>query len=95
MSHLQKERRSLFRKTTNEDKYNSETSDEYFTITETAISDNMGVTECSITYNLNGGSFDSMQIIPDSYNILSSTDTVLPTPTKAGYNFGGWYTSPF
>lgn len=81
--------------TTNEDKYNSETSDEYFTITETAISDNMGVTECSITYNLNGGSFDSMQIIPDSYNILSSTDTVLPTPTKAGYNFGGWYTSPF
>ena len=81
--------------TTNEDKYNSGTSDEYFTITETAISDNMGVTECSITYNLNGGSFDSMQIIPDSYNILSSTDTVLPTPTKAGYNFGGWYTSPF
>ena len=80
--------------TTNEDKYNSETSDEYFTITETAISDNMGVTECSITYNLNGGSFDSMQIIPDSYNILSSTDTVLPTPTKEGYNFGGWYTSP-
>lgn len=81
--------------TTNEDKYNSGTSDEYFTITETAISDNMGVTECSITYNLNGGSFDSMQIIPDSYNILSSTDTVLPTPTKEGYNFGGWYTSPF
>ena len=80
--------------TTNEDKYNSETSDEYFTITETAISDNMGVTECSINYYLNGGSFDSMQIIPDSYNILSSTDTVLPTPTKAGYIFSGWYTSP-
>lgn len=80
--------------TTNEDKYNSETADEYFTITETVISDNMNVTKCSISYNLNGGSFDSMQIIPDSYNILSSTDTVLPTPTKAGYNFLGWYTSP-
>ena len=80
--------------TTNEDKYNSETSDEYFTITETVISDNMDVTKCSISYNLNGGSFDSMQIIPDSYNILSSTDTVLPIPTKPGYNFCGWYTSP-
>ena len=79
--------------TTNEDKYNSETSDEYFTITETVISDNMDVTKCSISYNLNGGSFDSMQIIPGSYNILSSTDTVLPTPTKADYNFGGWYTT--
>lgn len=79
--------------TTNKDKYNSETADEYFIITETVISDNMNVTKCSISYNLNGGSFDSMQIIPGSYNILSSTDTVLPTPTKADYNFGGWYTS--
>lgn len=44
----------------------------------------------TITYNLNGGTNPSS--IPTSYTILSNTIT-LPTPTKSGYVFNGWYTT--
>ena len=41
----------------------------------------------SITYNLDGGSISGQ---PTSYNIETATFT-LPTPTKEGYTFEGWY----
>jgi uncharacterized repeat protein (TIGR02543 family) len=40
----------------------------------------------NITYNVNGGS----AVSNGTYNIESSEIT-LPTPTKDGYTFGGWY----
>ena len=43
-----------------------------------------------ITYNLNGGKNPSGT--RTSYNVESSTYT-LPTPTKVGHTFGGWYTN--
>lgn len=47
-------------------------------------------TNYTITYNLNGGTNPSG--VATSYNITSSTIT-LPTPSRNGYTFGGWYTS--
>lgn len=44
----------------------------------------------SITYNLNGGSNPSG--VATSYNIETNTFN-LPTPTKNGYSFGGWYSN--
>ena len=41
----------------------------------------------TITYNLNGG---SGTMTPNSYNI-NTTAFNLPTPTKNGYTFAGWY----
>lgn len=43
----------------------------------------------SISYNLNGGTNPSSGVTT-SYNITSSAIT-LPTPTKSGYTFSGWY----
>ncbi len=43
----------------------------------------------SITYNRNGGTNPTG--IKTSYKITDATIT-LPTPTKTGYTFGGWYT---
>lgn len=42
----------------------------------------------SITYNVNGGTVDGST----SYNIETETYT-LPTPTRTGYDFMGWYSS--
>ena len=45
----------------------------------------------TITYKLNEGTFDSTtSAVPTSYNAYTSFE--LPTPTKAGYDFAGWYT---
>lgn len=45
----------------------------------------------TVTYNLNEGTFDSTTSpVPTSYNAYTSF--ALPTPTKAGYEFAGWYT---
>ena len=44
----------------------------------------------TITYNENGGT------MPDSYATsytIESPDITLPTPTRTGYTFGGWYTN--
>ena len=46
---------------------------------------NWGVTNYSITYNLNGGTITNQ---PTTYNIESSF--TLPTPTRTGYTFTGW-----
>ena len=46
-------------------------------------------TNYTISYNLDGGSFDSNITPPKSYNIESS-DLTLPYPTKRGYTFAGW-----
>ena len=45
-----------------------------------------------VTYNLNGGNVDE-SLLEDSYSYLSATDRyiILPTPTRTGYNFLGWY----
>ena len=43
----------------------------------------------TINYNTNGGTF-SDQFIPTTYNTY--TKFKLPTPTKVGYDFTGWYT---
>lgn len=42
----------------------------------------------SISYNLNGGSINSSEVI-NNYNVESETFT-LPNPTKKGYTFTGW-----
>ena len=44
----------------------------------------------TITYNLNSGTQGSNA--KTSYNITTSTFS-LPTPTRTGYTFGGWYTT--
>ena len=47
-------------------------------------------TSYTITYNLNGG---TQQVDPVPATTYTVTDAVtLPTPTKSGYVFGGWYT---
>ena len=43
----------------------------------------------TITYNLNGGTVSGA---PGDYTI-ESTAITLPTPTKTGYTFGGWYSN--
>ncbi len=42
----------------------------------------------SINYNLDGGT--NPDDAPTSYRI-TDTPVTLPTPTKTGYTFGGWY----
>ena len=45
----------------------------------------------TITYKLNEGTFDSTtSAVPTSYNAYTSFE--LPTPTRNGYEFAGWYT---
>ena len=45
----------------------------------------------TITYKLNEGTFDSTtSAVPTSYNAYTSF--ALPTPTRNGYEFAGWYT---
>lgn len=45
----------------------------------------------TITYTLNEGTFDSTTSpVPTSYNAYTSFE--LPTPTREGYEFVGWYT---
>ncbi len=46
----------------------------------------------SITYNLNGGTNPDSPAPPTSYTI-ESAEITLPTPTRTGYTFGGWYTN--
>jgi len=41
----------------------------------------------SITYNLNGG---SGTMTPSTYTIATPTIS-LPSPTRAGHYFGGWF----
>lgn len=43
----------------------------------------------TITYKLNEGTFDPTAV-PTSYNAYTSFE--LPTPTREGYEFAGWYT---
>ena len=42
----------------------------------------------TITYNANGGT-----VSPTSSLVDSGTSVTLPTPTRAGYTFSGWYTA--
>ena len=45
----------------------------------------------TITYKLNEGTFDpTTSAVPTSYNAYTSFE--LPTPTREGYEFVGWYT---
>lgn len=44
-------------------------------------------TDYTITYNLEGGAFDSVP--PTTYNVLYPV--LFPTPKRAGYSFVGWY----
>ena len=44
----------------------------------------------TITYNLNSGTQQVSPAPATSYNVNSSTIT-LPTPTREGYDFAGWY----
>lgn len=45
----------------------------------------------TVTYKLNEGTFDSTtSAVPTSYNAYTSF--ALPTPTREGYEFVGWYT---
>ena len=46
----------------------------------------------TITYNLNGGTNPDSPTPPTSYTI-ESAEITLPTPTRTGYTFGGWYTN--
>lgn len=47
----------------------------------------LDATEYTISYNANGGS-----VSPTSA-VYSGTPLTLPTPTRAGYTFNGWYTA--
>lgn len=71
------------------------TSDANLTLTATRTG-NINVYACynlvnyTITYNLDGGTNPVSPAPPTSYTIESSAIT-LPTPTKEGYVFAGWY----
>ncbi len=71
------------------------TSDADLTLTATRTG-NINVYACynlvnyTITYNLNGGTNPVSPAPPTSYTI-ESADIALPTPTKEGYVFAGWY----
>ncbi|MCL1794875.1 MAG: InlB B-repeat-containing protein [Oscillospiraceae bacterium] len=43
---------------------------------------------CTITFNANGGSVN-----PGSQTVASGGKPTLPTPTRSGYDFKGWYTA--
>ena len=43
-----------------------------------------------ITYELNGGNFNE-SLVGNCYPYNKYTSVVLPTPTREGYAFGGWY----
>ena len=62
----------------------------YKSVTGDGVDGRCSIITYSITYNLNGGKNPSGT--RTSYNVKSSTYT-LPTPTKSGYTFGGWYTN--
>lgn len=47
----------------------------------------LDMTEYTVTYNANGGS-----VSPTSA-VYSGTPLTLPTPTRAGYTFNGWFTA--
>lgn len=47
----------------------------------------LDVTSYTVNYNANGGS-----VTPTSV-VYSGTPLTLPTPTRAGYTFNGWYTA--
>ena len=47
----------------------------------------LGVSSHEIVYNTNGGSEEK----PDYVSSMKPADTSLPTPTKDGYLFAGWY----
>ena len=50
----------------------------------------VGTTEHTITYDLDGGTFESTDVVlPENYTILSD-DILLPIPTRVGYTFIGW-----
>ena len=42
-----------------------------------------------VSYNGNGGS-----VSPTSATVNAGSSTTLPTPTRSGYTFNGWYTAP-
>lgn len=46
------------------------------------------IPEYTVSYELNGGSFATGEIIKTNYTSIDKF--VLPTPTKAGYSFAGW-----
>ena len=45
-------------------------------------------TPCNITLDLDGGSLPSTEL--SDYRVRYGESITLPTPTKAGFNFGGW-----
>ena len=45
--------------------------------------------EVTVTYNANGGS-----VSPDSETIMAKDSVILPTPTRDGYIFSGWFSAP-
>ena len=44
--------------------------------------------QCTVTLDLDGGSLLDGQ--PSTYRVRYGESTTLPSPTKVGYNFGGW-----
>jgi len=50
---------------------------------------NVSTNNITVTYNANGGS-----VSPISENKHSGSAFFLPTPTRTGYVFSGWYTAP-
>lgn len=44
----------------------------------------------TITYNLDGGTYEDQTVVKSSYNILVKDKIDLFTPTKVGYTFSGW-----
>lgn len=46
------------------------------------------INQYTVTYNANGGS-----VSPSSATVNAGSSVTLPTPTRAGYTFNGWYTA--
>lgn len=55
----------------------------------TSAQDGTVAADCTVTFNANGGSVSTTSKVVKMGGAYGS----LPTPTRDGYNFGGWYTS--
>ena len=65
-------------------------SGSYTTNAAQAFYPHWNITNYTITYNLNSGTQQVSPAPATSYTVASSTIT-LPTPTREGYDFAGWY----
>lgn len=70
------------------DSFKIQVSDSYGGTAEITVNITVKVSSYTVSFDVDGGSVVASQAIADGGKVTTPT-----TPTKAGYTFGGWYTS--